>query len=141
MRREKPIQLNTHIDEKLYGHRCLKMIFQPILENSLKYAFPPDKSGSVTISSIYDPEKIIFEIADTGSGMSPETLNLIQEQLLSSNINEVQNSEHIGLNNVHIRLKLYYGEDCGLQIKSSIDLGTSVRIIFNKTELPNLPIE
>ena len=134
-RREKPITLDIQIDASLYSIRCLKMIFQPILENSLKYAFPPDKDGQITIVSIPDPEKFILEFQDNGCGIMPERLQELEKQISECDPNKIQESTHIGLSNVHTRLKLFYQNDSGLKITSSLGHGTCVRITFDK-ELP-----
>ena len=48
----------------------------------------------------------------------------------------VQSGEHVGLTNVNMRLKLYYNNECGIEIFSKENEGTKVRIIFEK-EVPN----
>ena len=109
------------------------MLYQPILENTLKHAFGLDNTGTVIISSIPHETKAIIEIQDDGRGIPKEKLDAIQKQLIHENgLDNVQNGDHIGLLNVHLRLKLYYNENCGITIKSKENVGTTVRIIFDK---------
>lgn len=132
LRRTHPITLINNVDENLYHIPCLKMIYQPILENVLTHAFTIDTSGTVTISSISHEDKVIIEIADNGKGISPEKLESIKLQMAEKDLNKIQNSEHIGLLNVNMRLKLYYNSECGIEITSEESKGTTVRIMFEK---------
>jgi len=111
---------------------CLKMIYQPILENTLKHAYTIDTSGTVTISSIPNDTKAIIEITDDGRGITPEKLLSIKQQIAEKDLDKIQNSEHIGLINVNMRLKLYYNNECGIEIYSKENEGTSIRILFEK---------
>ena len=131
IRRENPITLINTVDEELLNVRCLKMIYQPILENVLKHAFSIDESGTVTISSVPDKYKAIIDISDTGKGFSESILRKLREKMNENDLNKIQNSEHIGLLNVNMRLKLYYKES-GIEIRSTENKGATIRIIFDK---------
>ena len=131
IRRENPITLINTVDEELLNVRCLKMIYQPILENVLKHAFSVDESGTVTISSVPDKYKAIIDISDTGKGFSKSILRKLREKMNENDLNKIQNSEHIGLLNVNMRLKLYYKES-GIEIRSTENKGATIRIIFDK---------
>ena len=79
MRRTIPIKLENKVESGLFAVPCLKMIFQPVLENTLKHAFVLDTEGTVVISSVYDDKKAIIEITDNGKGM-PEKILKISER-------------------------------------------------------------
>ncbi|MBQ4517602.1 MAG: histidine kinase [Clostridia bacterium] len=132
MRRHSPVDIHMNIDESLENVRCLKMIYQPILENVLKHAFLPDESGLVTISSVPDEKFAIIEITDNGKGFEPAVLENLLREMESNNLKDIQNSNHVGLINVHMRLKLHYGETCGLRISSTPGNGTTVRVLIEK---------
>ncbi len=132
MRRQNPITLKCDIDENIYHIKCLKMIYQPILENVLKHAFPLNENGLVTITSIPDDEKAIIEIADNGKGIADDILKQMENKMSNTAEIMIQSSEHIGLLNVHMRLKLFYDETCGIKINSVPGSGTKVTVIFNK---------
>jgi len=136
MRRTIPIKLENKVDSDLFAVPCLKMIFQPILENTLKHAFALDMEGTVVISSVYDNKKAIIEITDNGKGISEKHLENIKTQMTEKDLVSIQSGEHIGLTNINMRLKLYYNSNCGIEIFSKENEGTKVRIIFEK-EVPN----
>lgn len=132
IRRVAPVTIQVNIDESLKQISCLKMIYQPILENVLKHAFSPTESGLVTVSSVPHEQFAIIEITDNGKGFNEETLKQLYNEMTSSNLKDIQTSSHVGLINVHMRLKLYYGEDCGLQITSKQGEGSTIRILIKK---------
>ena len=73
-----------------------------------------------------------MEVKDNGIGISQERINEIFE--------EKENSEKkrtsVGIINIHKRLKLLYGEECGIHIESEVADGTTVwfRIPISKKE-------
>ncbi len=104
-----------------------KLILQPIVENSLIYGIDEsEKREEPIIIDIFTREKEEFVeivVKDNGNGIKPEILNNIFKQ--ESNINRFSK---VGLNNVNQRLKLYLGEEYGLQIVSALNEGTTVII-------------
>lgn len=120
-------QFIIDIDEALYNKQIIKLIFQPIVENAVYHGLSTvEEGGRITIKGYTDKEYIIFEIADNGAGMSPD-----QVVSLNGYINDLNdNFKSIGLKNVNMRIKLYYGETCGITISSAVNKGTLVKIIL-----------
>ena len=106
------------------------------MENTLKHAFVLDTEGTVVISSVYDDKKAIIEITDNGKGIPEKNLENLRTQMNEKDLVSVQSGEHVGLTNVNMRLKLYYNNECGIEIFSKENESTKVRIIFEK-EVPN----
>ena len=70
---------------------------------------------------------LLIDVQDNGAGISSERLEEIRHALAT---NEGLQQEHggIGLCNVHQRLKMFYGENSGLEISSTPGEGTICRI-------------
>lgn len=135
MRRQNMITLINTVDDELLNVRCLKMIYQPILENVLKHAFSVEDTGTVTISSVSDPQKAIIEIRDNGKGMTEETIRTLRNNLAKDSLVKTDSAAHIGLLNVNMRLKLFYNKTCGITFESTPGKETVIRVIFEK-EIP-----
>ena len=105
---------------------CLlpRFILQPIVENSILHGLSNNISGVITITGRRDGEDIFLEVHDNGVGIAEEKISgILQEK------NEKRGKlSNIGLSNVHQRIKLNYGDAYGLDIKSGINMGTSVII-------------
>ena len=62
---------------------------------------------------------------DNGEGIPPEKLLILEEKL---KISDTSSGKSIGLTNVHKRIRLYYGEEYGMSIKSRQGAGTTIRL-------------
>ena len=107
---------------------CLKLFLQPIIENSVMHGFKEmtDKKGILKITAKRDSDKLIFIVEDNGPGMSPEKLLQMREQL---KVPFEDFARHIGMRNVNQRIKLVYGEECGMSVESDSN-GTRVTMIM-----------
>ena len=95
---------------------CLmpKLLLQPVIENSIKYGFGDRESLSLRVHGFFEDGVLRFVCQDNGVGISPELLERICHNLTLPE-NE---SPHLGLYNVHRRLRLVYGEEYGIQVES-----------------------
>jgi two-component system sensor histidine kinase YesM len=102
----------------------LKLLLQPIVENSLKHAFP-EKPGTITINAYSSGDDIFFEVLDDGIGFE-----------VPNDILEAKSQDELlhgyGLHNVNERIRLEYGEGYGLTISSKIGQGTKIIIKIRK---------
>lgn len=109
-RTNKSISFQSYVEEGLMEYRILKLILQPLVENSIKHGFRDEKWGeAVCIPSIdvrfYRKEDWIFiEVIDNGCGID---IDKAHESIYRD---EPAGGHHIGLHNVYTRLKIYYGE-------------------------------
>ena len=119
--------LNLNMDESLYVYPMIKLILQPIVENSIIHGFDNKKGNdcTITITASKTEKGIKFELSDNGQGMTDE-----QSALLNNSINDFIDSENkkpsIGLKNVNERIKLHYGDEYGLKIWSKAGVGTKI---------------
>ncbi len=130
-RRYTPLDIKCEISDDVCDIPCLKMTYQPIIENVLKHAYRYNENGLVTIRSIFDENDAIIEISDTGRGFSETVLNELKKKL-KSNMSDIPVSDHTGLLNVDMRLKLFYGNSAGIQITSPPNKPAAIRITFSK---------
>lgn len=101
-----------------------KLILQPIIENALKYGYQNKMELNIYIFGKVEDDILILTVYDDGSGIEPDNLEEIRESLKK----EENESDRIGLYNVHRRLKILYGEPFGLTINSHVDEGTEVEL-------------
>ncbi|WP_411169844.1 sensor histidine kinase [Clostridium sp. MB05] len=103
-----------------------KLILQPFIENSFFHGFPSDEEGKIQIFIKEQDENMKIEIYDNGVGIEEETLEKVKEKKESKN----EHFSGIGINNVDSRIKLIYGDEYGIEIKSKLNKGTTVTIII-----------
>ena len=115
------IHLEIMADDSVLNCMTLKMLLQPIAENSLKHGFT-DKPGQFIIIKAYRSDnKVLIKITDNGLGIAPDKL----KNILNPDFGD---SSHLGLNNVNRRLKLTFGNEYGISISSMPCIQTSVLI-------------
>ncbi|HHY64904.1 MAG TPA: histidine kinase, partial [Clostridiaceae bacterium] len=112
------------IEPGLESERTLKLILQPIVENAIYHGIGPlNEKGIIRISVKSEGDNILFQVTDNGYGIKPEILkNLLSQESTS------YHSGGVGLKNVNERIKLFYGEEYGIEILSEVDVGTTVNI-------------
>ncbi|MCQ9627947.1 histidine kinase [Cetobacterium somerae] len=115
------------IEEDLGREKIPKLIFQPIVENSIKYGFSSKEKLHIDIRGKLQNNSLVIYFLDNGDGLSKEELIEIRKNLKKDNI-----TNHIGLYNVNRRIKLYYGEKYGIKILSKKGRGTLVKIVLPK---------
>lgn len=110
---------------ELVKYKIMKLTLQPIVENCIKHGFESkqgDAEKYIQIKAEIKHDMIIIEITDNGIGIRPEK---IQQLFDKENVN---NMDSFGLKNIDERIKLFYGENYGLHIKSEYLKGTSVYV-------------
>ncbi len=126
------LTVEYEFDEALLTCKVPKMILQPIVENAIFHGIEPKVEGSILKLSGHMTEQVLHIIvSDSGVGIEEEKLQQIQHILStdtvgSQRMNREGNS--IGLVNVHNRIRLKYGEQYGLQVRSVSGIGTKVVI-------------
>lgn len=115
-------------DDNILKEKTLRMILQPIIENSIQHGFlPKDGEGHIKIHIKRMENHLILTVSDNGVGMSKETLDKLKRRLYSDTIPE-QEIQHIGLLNTAKRLSLRYGTHAQILIKSKYGLGTTITL-------------
>jgi two-component system sensor histidine kinase YesM len=101
-----------------------KLLIQPMIENAIKYGYDGKDSLHVSISAFLRDKEMVLVCEDNGAGMKKET----EEELLQLLSKETESSSHLGLYNIHRRLKLKYGEGSGIRIFTREGEGTRVEV-------------
>lgn len=103
-----------------------KLIIQPIIENAIKYGFRDCQYLRVEIEAGIIENQLVISINNNGTEIDEQSLNEIRT-MLAANANC---SQHSGLYNVKRRIQLMYGDAYGLEIMSSRQEGTTVKIVL-----------
>lgn len=112
---------------ELEEYKILKFTLQPIIENSIFHGFETIVSGGVIrIKGEMADGDIRISVEDNGVGMDEQRA----EEILLKDTTDKNRFNRIGINNVHQRLKLHFGERYGLTINSSPGKGTEVVVLI-----------
>lgn len=125
MRYDDRLQYNISIDESLLDYEIPKLLFQPIVENSIKYSMESTNLLNIEIEIKKVGNDISIKVEDNGPGIDKQEYERIQDILEDENAEPL----NIGLYNVHRTIKLLYGNDYGLKVESS-QWGTKVVLLI-----------
>ncbi|MHA6483247.1 sensor histidine kinase [Paenibacillus sp. strain BS8-2] len=105
-----------------------RMILQPLVENCIGHGAL--KQRGVTLIELSGKQgqegSVLIEVSDTGVGIPESRMADIQAALLGGDVMRGAKEQHVGLLNVHHRLKFRFEDNKGLTVQSVPGEGTSV---------------
>lgn len=112
------------IDESLRQEHILKLLLQPLVENSILHGFNNRREGGfIRITVRKQDSCLIFAVSDNGKGMDVEDVRS------RMNDPQVADSGHsYALRNIDYRLRLYYGEHASMTLYSEPNRETVVTL-------------
>ena len=111
----KRLTVKKDIDESLLNETVPRLIAQPIVENAVEHGISDSGTGSVSIRIYAENEYMYMEVRNTGH-MTDQDKEKIRAILSGETEGMDNRSVSIGISNVNKRLKLMYGDSCGLKI-------------------------
>lgn len=131
------INLSIEYDEeerdRLYKLRLPKLTLQPIVENAIIHGIERKASkGNIRIKLESTPSRLLISVSDDGLGMEEVRLRELGKKLNTPSYDYVKpDSEKkggIAVVNVNNRIRLLFGEEYGITIYSTLDVGTDVEV-------------
>lgn len=137
MRYRDILDYRIDIDPELLDYPILNMTLQPLIENALYHGIKNKRGkGLIVIGGYLELSAVILTITDNGIGIPPDRLAMLRHQLEQPLQSEEEEPAEggFGLQNVHQRLRLYFGCEYGVELESIAGAGTTifVRIPKNK---------
>jgi len=121
-------QVDWDVSKECLDAMVVALTLQPLLENAISHGVKKmERPGVISVRCAIRDGIVRIEVADNGPGFAPERLAQIQE-LLSGSI--LRTSEHVGLFNVHQRLRLTFSDPWGVSIESVPFRRTCVTMTF-----------
>lgn len=127
MRFNNGIDFIMDIPDYLMEYSMPKLIFQPLVENSIIHGImeKEEKTGSIVLTGWMEDEDIVLLLSDDGVGIDPDIL----PKFLDGTFHNPQSKgSNVAVYNTHRRLQILYGERYGLSFSSTKGQGTEVQI-------------
>lgn len=113
------LTVDMEIEEVVLKTRIPVLSVQALVENAIQHGlFPKLTEGKLIIKAFREDDDVWISVIDNGVGIEPAKL----QQLFSAD------TEGIGVQNVHQRLKGIYGDQYGLILESQPDSGTKATV-------------
>ena len=127
IRYQNKLNVSFAVEEAVADQRIPRLIFQPIVENSILHGIAPKKKqGNIAIRGFSDGQRLLFQIEDDGSGMDAALLDKVQSKLKVPP--QTIDGHGLGLTNVQRRIRYYFGSEFGVSVESVRGRGTRVTI-------------
>ena len=132
------IQFNICIDRELYSCHVLKLVFQPIVENAIRYGSNCAPPWNISITSVVTEGSWQIEVTDSGPGFTEEA----KERITANIMKAIQNPglpelkiNGLGTINVYLRWKIFCKGDIIFRYGNTADGHGIVSIgrYFSKT--------
>jgi len=124
VRYEDKLEYEILFDDRLKKYRVLKLVIQPLVENSIYHGIKRKKGpGKIVIEGKIIDKEVELKIIDNGIGIEEEKLLKIIDVLEGRSKGE---GVGYGMFNVDERIKLMFGNEYGISIKSEYGKGTEV---------------
>lgn len=121
------IRYHISVEPGLAEYKILPLVIQPIVENSIIHGLESKEGeGNIYISAQPKDRYVVISVEDDGLGIPPDRLEHMRQRLNRYN----EKGRHIGVANVHQRVRLKYGEQYGVRIDSLEHQFTRVEIFL-----------
>ena len=124
-------------DEIAYEYLVPRLIIQPIIENAIYHGLKEKlENGIITIEVVLTDKNMILIISDNGEGLGSEKLAEINKRIKSSGQfmenkkEDISSGIGIALPNINKRIQLLFGEEYGLNLYSTQNIGTDIEVIL-----------
>ena len=121
------LQVNKEIDESLLETKVPRLIIQPIVENAVEHGVDASKKNTVVIRIRKEGDFMMIGIENTGL-LEKADEERIHEILYGQGDANMRHTS-LGIRNVNSRLKLIFGEACGLTIENNEEKGCTISTI------------
>ena len=109
----------------------LPLLVQPLVENAFVHGLKERRMGGrITVYAAADEAALTITVTDNGVGMTPAALDALRQSLAAEDFDRT----HIGVANVHHRIRMFYGAGWGLTVDSAPGQGTTATLRLPRCE-------
>lgn len=113
-----------YVDPAANAVQIPPLIIQPLVENCVIHGLENRMDGGMVRVDIRVENALLkVEVSDNGVGISADRIAEIRQMLDNKDDYDTNN---IGMRNIHLRLQLTYGPECGLNLASQSGYGTQI---------------
>lgn len=133
MRTPQRYELRVEVSSEALRHPLLSMVLQPLVENSITHGFRRKRKPCILLLQGQVNEEngmLCLTVVDNGTGIPMEKLKELEQRCFQEE--EALHNDHIGLENVLHRLRLFYGDDFRFSLRSKEGHYTAVTLYIPK---------
>ena len=122
------------VEDGILTHVLPVLTLQPLVENAIYHGINDRIGGGrIRLKAYLTQRDLLIIISDNGKGMDDVTLQEIHRKLVGASEGlpvekKTGRGTGIALTNVNQRIKFYFGKEYGLDVKSTLGIGTTITI-------------
>ena len=122
------------VEDGILTHVLPVLTLQPLVENAIYHGINERiNGGRIRLKAYLTQRDLLIIISDNGKGMDDVTLQEIHRKLVGASEGlpvekKTGRGTGIALTNVNQRIKFYFGKEYGLDVKSTLGIGTTITI-------------
>lgn len=122
------------VEDGILTHVLPVPTLQPLVENAIYHGINERIGGGrIRLKAYLTQRDLLIIISDNGKGMDDVTLQEIHRKLVGASEGlpvekKTGRGTGIALTNVNQRIKFYFGKEYGLDVKSTLGIGTTITI-------------
>ena len=122
------------VEDGILTHVLPVLTLQPLVENAIYHGINERIGGGrIRLKAYLTQRDLLIIISDNGKGMDDVTLQEIHRKLVGASEGlpvekKTGRGTGIALTNVNQRIKFYFGKEYGLDVKSTLGIGTTITI-------------
>ena len=113
------LTVEREIDESLLEMQVPRLVMQPILENAVEHGVGNKQHGVIVIRARRENSEWMSLEVENDSPLTPDAEGRIRALLTSEEQPAGIGATSLGIRNVHQRLRILYGEESGLSVKTT----------------------
>ena len=113
------LTVEREIDESLLEMQVPRLVMQPILENAVEHGVGNKQHGVIVIRARRENSEWMSLEVENDSPLTPDAEARIRALLTSEEQPAGIGATSLGIRNVHQRLRILYGEESGLSVKTT----------------------
>lgn len=125
---EDRLRVDVGISDEVKALMVPAFMIQPLVENSIKHAFPAEGQLIISISGEIKVDDVYLYVADNGLGMTEDALKNIMNPSSQTGLG-------IAVKNVNDRIRGYFGEESYMEYQSELGKGTQVTLYLKDCAL------
>ena len=122
------------VEDGILTHVLPVLTLQPLVENAIYHGINERIGGGrIRLKAYLTQRDLLIIISDNGKGLDDVTLQEIHRKLVGASEGlpvekKTGRGTGIALTNVNQRIKFYFGKEYGLDVKSTLGIGTTITI-------------
>lgn len=134
VRMRSEVNYSFEIDPEVLQDTLPRISIQPLVENAINHGLKNARGEkNIMIGAHAEAGQLVITVEDNGVGISKEKL----QDLLTA---DSEQNASIGLTNIHSRMKMLYGAEYGVVIKSEEGKGTKVSLRIPRRKMEEVEL-